>query len=178
MTKNRLLEMNNTLHPKLLETPDASLGFHKLPDEAADLIRGMLKAIASVGYHELFHRVSNGSPIPIARPRNSKLPRPGVNIIPGQGSSGCHPTLVAMSQGGGNRFGFDAIMRQVRTHLTHCRGITKTVIVFCDTWSAPKFQRTHFDELKALSDRDKLSFVFLMAGNPGYKITQIPVNFR
>ena len=170
------MSMNLSYH--ILEGVPEDRNLARLPDNVVSALRGLLDVISSIGYDELFERISKGIPLPGSKLTASGLASTGINVIPGTGSSACHPALIALSKGGGNKVGFDATMQRVRTHLTHCREITKTVIFFCDSWSSSKFQKTHFEELKALYNKDKVSFVFLMVGNPDSIVTRVPVVFK
>ncbi len=176
MNTNTNMSMNLSYH--ILEGLPEDRNLARLPDNVVSALRGLLDVISSIGYHELFERISKGLPLPSHQLGASGLASAGINVIPGTGSSACHPALIALSKGGGNKVGFDATMQRVRTHLTHCRGITKTVVFFCDSWSSSKFQKTHFEELKALYNKDKVSFVFLMVGNPDSMVTRVPVVFK
>lgn len=109
----------------------------------------------------------------------SPIGRSDINLIPSNRKAACARILVAVSTGAGKKaaLGFPKIMQRVKTHLTDCTGITRAVVILCDTWDSESFMDDHFDELQA-HHRKGVRFVFVMAGAPGRVLAPVAVDFN
>lgn len=98
------------------------------------------------------------------------------NLIPSPHKGSCCSVAVAIARGDSRRAeaAFPKVMQRVKTHLIDCAGITKTVIVFCDTWNAAAFVDEHVDELRA-HHRRGVQFFFVLAAAPGSRATLMDV---
>lgn len=156
---------------------DPSLGDSLV--DASPVIKSILGAIENVGYDNLLEDILDGLLGEGTFPEAGEGGRTSFNIIPGRGAghAACHPVLLALSKGDRGKFGFDAILQRVRTHLVKCRGITRTVIFFSTNWDSAKFAESHYPELQAIHSADGVRFVFLIAGTPPTTVTRAPVSF-
>ncbi len=108
----------------------------------------------------------------------SPIGRSDINLIPSSRKAACARILVAVSKGAGKKaaLSFPKIMQRVKTHLTDCTGITRAVVILCDTWDSESFMDDHFDELQA-HHRKGVRFVFVMAGAPARVLAPVSVDF-
>lgn len=132
-------------------------------------------AIREIGYESFVDDVTSED---FLGGEDSPLGSAEINIIPGKGHTACCPVLVAVSRGASRRskLGFGKIMQEVKVHLTSCAGVTKAVIVLCDTWDSRSFIDEHYVELQA-HHRKGVRFLFLMIGAPNTAVSGVRVRF-
>ena len=140
------------------------------------LLNRIADAIGELGYDYFAEDISardfvGGDDSPVGRSQ--------INLIPSRQKGACHAVLVAVSRGASSSAatGFPKIMRQVKTHLIDCAGVTRVVIILCDQWDSKGFMDEHFEELRAHCRRG-VRFVFLLAGAPSRNLATVPVDFE
>ena len=141
---------------------------------AADVLEPLLGRIERFGYGSIFEEWEASRSVEDLPPLVGEGSA-AVNVIPGRPGAGCTPVLLALSRGRRGPLGFDAIMREVKTHLIRCGKLTKFVIFFCDAWDSRSFRKKDAGELRAHHAKG-VRFVFIMAGEPDRLLARVPVD--